>query len=179
VLLEGAFFGTLVLGAFGDVRSRRIPNVLVGGMLVFAFLGGVLGTSPAGSVGAALLGALCGLALWLPFWLLGMLGAGDVKFYAAGAAWLGPSLGWRAALLAALLGGALGVLIAARERGVSGTAALVSAQVMHPGAFIASADVTSIEDAARTFPYAVPMAAALAVAAITPSTLLSWLGGLP
>jgi prepilin peptidase CpaA len=48
-----------------------------------------------------------GLAAWLPPYALGALGAGDVKLFAAAAAWLGPRGVLPATLYAALAGGAL------------------------------------------------------------------------
>jgi prepilin peptidase CpaA len=44
------------------------------------------------------------------------MGAGDVKFFAAAGAWLGPSATWRAALIAALVGGVLAMFFLLRER---------------------------------------------------------------
>jgi prepilin peptidase CpaA len=57
------------------------------------------------------LGWLTGLALFLPFFVIGGMGAGDVKLLAAFGAWLGPSGAMAAAFWAVLLGGALGVVI--------------------------------------------------------------------
>ena len=76
-----------------DVRARRIPNALVlallGGALVRASLAAWT-TVPTPGLAAgpvdALLGAACGLALWLPFYVAGAFGAGDVKLFAAAAA---------------------------------------------------------------------------------------------
>ena len=72
-----------------DLRSRRIPNVLTfgasGAALVFwtwtAGLSG-LGLEPGGW--------MVGCALFLPWFVLGGMGAGDVKLLAALGAWLGP-----------------------------------------------------------------------------------------
>ena len=49
---------------------------------------------------------------------LGVLGAGDVKLFAAGAAWLGPAGVWPATTYAALAGGvlALGWVVLGRRR---------------------------------------------------------------
>ncbi|HEY0780384.1 MAG TPA: prepilin peptidase [Gemmatirosa sp.] len=111
---------TLLLGVAcaTDVRARRIPNALVlvvlGAALLRAVLAGV-GTSAtvmpgfATGPGAAAMGALCGLALWLPLYAVGAFGAGDVKLFAAAAAWLGPSAVPNATLYAALAGGVLGL----------------------------------------------------------------------
>lgn len=174
--MQGAFLCTLVLGSISDIRHRRVPNMLVLAMLAGALLGSLLQLTPAASLAGMAMGAAVGLALWLPFWLLGLLGAGDVKFFAAGAAWLGPALGWRAALLAALLGGVWSVVVLLRRSGVHQTLSLVTTQTMHTTAFLHNADVTSRSAEARSLPYAVPMACALAVAAFAPEMVFAALG---
>jgi len=95
-------------------------------------------------------GAATGLVVWLPFWALGMLGAGDVKFFAAAAAWLGPRLALYAALLSALLGAmlALGWLFARAYRHEPGSSAALQR--------------------VDTIPYGVAMAAGLAINAWYP-----------
>lgn len=114
-----ALFTALLLSAcVTDLRARRIPNALV--LVVFAAallraalatVGARAGTMPgfATGLGAAAVGALCGLALWLPLYAVGAFGAGDVKLFAAAAAWLGPSSVPSATLYAALAGGVLGL----------------------------------------------------------------------
>lgn len=102
--------GLLLAACATDVRARRIPNALVlatlGAGLVRAALATAAGPYAVG-VQAALLGALLGLAAWLPLYALGALGAGDVKLFAAAAAWLGPQGVLPASTYAALAGGVL------------------------------------------------------------------------
>lgn len=76
--------------AISDLYSRRVSN----GVLLMALLAGAIaiglqgGSSPSPS--QALLGLLCGLVL-LPFYAIGLMGAGDVKFFGT----LGFLLGWQ------------------------------------------------------------------------------------
>lgn len=107
-LALGLVFVVLVVLAIGwDIRHRRIPNALS----LALFGGGVLFSVASQGVGvgvrASLAGMAVGLGLWVVFYALGVMGAGDVKFFAAASSWLGPGLSWRAAVLAALLGGVL------------------------------------------------------------------------
>jgi prepilin peptidase CpaA len=99
-----------------DVRYRRVPNALVASLAILGLLASTLRQPWVAGLSHGVLGLLAGLALWMPFWLFHMIGAGDVKLFAAAAAWLGPSLVPEAALLAALYGGlaALGMLIVQR-----------------------------------------------------------------
>jgi prepilin peptidase CpaA len=168
------FLVTLAIGVATDVRARRVPNLLVVTMLGLAGAGALWSWSPAGSVGHAVGGMAGGLGLWLPFWLLGLLGAGDVKFFAAGSAWIGWPLAWRAAVITAVLGGLMGILVLVNRGGVRRTMAGVLLQYQQATRIIASADASAADAKARTFPYAVPMAIALATAAINPPLLLRW-----
>lgn len=158
----------LLAGAVMDVRARRVPNLLVVALLVLGIGAGAAHVSLAATVPQALLAGAVGLIIWIPFWFLGLLGAGDVKFFAAGSAWLGPALAWRAGLGAALLGGALAAIIMARTRGVRSTTEFGVFGLTNAGAIIREADAARSPAAYRTFPYAVPMAIVLAAAAYRP-----------
>jgi prepilin peptidase CpaA len=94
-----------------DVRSRRIPNVLTFGAALVAV---IYQSTMGGSVGAqsALFGWLVGTALFLPFVLLGGMGAGDVKLLAALGAWLGPNEVVYVALYTSIAGGVIALMVA-------------------------------------------------------------------
>lgn len=96
----------LLAACVTDVRARRIPNPLVAALLAAAIGRALLG-GPV-SPGGALLAAGAGLLLWLPPYALGVLGAGDVKLFAAAAAWIGPAAVPQAAIAAGVAGGVLG-----------------------------------------------------------------------
>ena len=77
------------LAGWTDLRARRIPNwitvpAFVVGVAVNTILNGREGLK------AALLGALLGFGLLLPFYLLRSMGAGDLKFVVALGAFTGP-----------------------------------------------------------------------------------------
>jgi prepilin peptidase CpaA len=105
--------GALVLCAVAsalDVKSGRIPNILtlgaaLAGLVVAAALEGLSG------LGHATAGWAVGCVLFLPFFLLGGMGAGDVKLLAAVGAWLGPSAILFVALYAGLAGGVMAVIV--------------------------------------------------------------------
>jgi prepilin peptidase CpaA len=112
--------GGLAVACLTDLRDRRIPNALVIALGVAGVGGAALGWSPGLSGSDAVAGLGLGFLLWLPFHLAGMLGAGDVKLFAAAAAWLGPRGALDAALLTALVGGVLAALVLWREAGFRG-----------------------------------------------------------
>jgi prepilin peptidase CpaA len=98
--------------AWGDLRTYRIPNYLTLGTALTGLLFQIAmhGFSGAGS---GLLGLALGFFLMFPFYLLGGMGAGDVKALAALGTWLGPGLTLMLFFYMAIAGGfmALGVLL--------------------------------------------------------------------
>lgn len=101
------------LAAAVDVRSRRIPNWLTAGL----FVSGVgLGLWHSGGAGVflALAGTVLGLAMLLPFYTLGAIGAGDVKLLAGLGAVMGPQVLVTIAIYAALAGGLISIFILAK-----------------------------------------------------------------
>lgn len=117
-LIAATLLAALLGGAvFHDVRAHRIPNRLVLWGLIAALAlsalaphgGGYFAAGAAGSpgIGASMLGAATGLAIFLPLYLLRAMGAGDVKLMAMTGAFLAPAGAAEAALLTLALGGVL------------------------------------------------------------------------
>jgi prepilin peptidase CpaA len=94
-----------------DLRTRRIPNALT---LPVAAVGVLFGLTTTGLDGgaSALAGLAVGLCLFLPFYLLGGLGAGDVKLLAALGAWLGPAATAWTAIYGTIAGGVFAIIVA-------------------------------------------------------------------
>lgn len=150
-------FIILMLSALGwDLKERRIPNALVVVTTVLGITYALITLGTARGALAAVEGVAVGLALWLPWWWFGLIGAGDVKFFAAAAAWLGPRGAVSAAVITALLGGLLGAtwLLA---RAVVLRRASASTAVAN--------EAEGVGHAAVTLPYGVPMALGLGIAA--------------
>lgn len=95
-----------------DLRSRRISNRLV---LTGLVLGLVMNLCMGGwsGLGWSLLGGLLGLAIFFPFFALGGMGAGDVKLLSCLGAVLGPRDLLSVALVGAVIGGVLALVVAA------------------------------------------------------------------
>lgn len=101
--------------AIVDLLTRRIPNWLTVGGALIAVQIQMWASGPSGFF-EALAGLVAGLAAFLPFYLAGGFGAGDVKAMGA----IGSFLGLKAALLAAawiLISGAIGGLAVVILRG--------------------------------------------------------------
>ena len=111
--VKWTFVAALALAATAwDLRFQRVPNALTFGAAGLAFLVSGLVAGVGGLV-QSLFGCLVGLALFLPLFVVGGLGAGDVKLLAAFGAWLGPTGALLAALWASLVGGVLALVVGA------------------------------------------------------------------
>jgi len=163
----GAVFTLLVLAAcVTDVRSRRIPNVLVVAVLAGGLVHGVIGGDAGSTLWRSAAGIGIGFATWILFYVGGVIGAGDVKFFAAAGAWLGPAATWRAALIAAVVGGVLALAFLLWERRLVATLRRVALAVVarRPG-MVAQAGAG--QQYAR-MPYGVALAIGVLVAAWFP-----------
>jgi len=118
-------FAVLVLGMFmamdWDLREHRIPNVLILFLILTGLAlqtlgpangrGGLLDYFPGAiGLGAALLGGLVGFAIYLPFYVLRAMGAGDVKLMAALGVFMGTSDVIGLALSVLVAGGVLCII---------------------------------------------------------------------
>ncbi len=113
--MHNALIPLLVIGviaSFWDLRTGRIPNLLTLGGAVAAIGVHLVTDGPAGAAWSAG-GWLVGCALFLPVFLLGGMGAGDVKLLAALGAWVGPADALRVAFFTAIAGGLMALVVAA------------------------------------------------------------------
>jgi prepilin peptidase CpaA len=94
-----------------DLRTRRIPNLLTlgGAAAALVYWASLEGFT---AVGVSAAGWGAGLAIFLPLFLLGGLGAGDVKLMACLGAWLGPSQALWTAIYGAIAGGIFALIVA-------------------------------------------------------------------
>lgn len=108
-LLAVALVVLCSLAVWFDLKERRIPNALTLAGLAAALLLRLLGGVAA--LGTGLGGAAIALAVGLPFFLVGGLGGGDVKFLTAVGAFLGTDRILDGLLAAALIGGGMAVVV--------------------------------------------------------------------
>jgi len=164
------FTGLLIAGCVSDLRTRKIPNELVAVILATGWLFALYSPDVIRALGMSLAGTLVGFAIWIPFYLAGAIGAGDVKFFAAAGAWLGPGTTWRAALIAAVVGGIIAVAFLVLEKRL-GVVLRRMALAASSGSLAGVADQSGASSTGRRpLPYGVALAIGAVVAAWFPLT---------
>ena len=130
--LTGVLLAIVAVAAVIDIRTHRIPNWLTFPSLILAL---VLQFVHAGLAGllTGLLGMAVGVGIFLLPFVLGGMGAGDVKLMGVAGAFLGPEGALWAALFTGLSGGVLvlfwGLMHGRLARVFSRTASLLVAAV--------------------------------------------------
>ena len=160
----------LTLAVATDLSERRIPNRLTVSGAVAALV--ISAIEVGGLPGASLLGLLTALAVTIPLFALGALGAGDAKLLAAVGAFMGVGGLLPVVLYSGIAGGVIAV-VAATRRGV-----IVPVLIQTRGVLINAISFgrygsrTTIEDPeAHTIPYGVAIAVGSIVAFFFPLTL--------
>jgi prepilin peptidase CpaA len=148
-----------------DLRWRRIPNLLTfggaaAGLAYALAMHGAAGLISSGG------GWLAGAALFLPFFLLRGMGAGDVKLLACIGAWLGPGPVVWVALYTAIAGGVLAVAVALAAGYLRRALTNVSLMVLYwrVSGLRPVPEVTLAGSRGPRLPYAIPIAAGTALA---------------
>jgi prepilin peptidase CpaA len=107
----------LIVAAAIDGWKLKVPNWITFPMIVG---GWIYSTAAFGftweGLGSSLVGTAVGLALLLPAYAIGGMGAGDVKLLAGVGAWVGPTHTFYGFCLSALAGGAIAVVMVLYRR---------------------------------------------------------------
>lgn len=109
----GALFGLLLAAVFTDVMYRKIPNKLIAGGLLFGVISQIFYFGLGGFF-SAFSGFSLGFALFLPFYFLRIMAAGDVKLMAMVGCFVGISDIFGVVLGTLLAGGVLSLLFSLR-----------------------------------------------------------------
>ena len=164
VIYYAPLIGLLLWAAMVDVRVRRVPNWISFGLV---FSGLMLSLLPWGHISAvqAVLGLSIGFALPFALYLIGAIGAGDVKLVAGVGAWIGPVPVLIAFACAALIGMVLAIgksIQQGRVREVLRNSLLLGASVASGsvGAIARPTLSTNTSCRQRTLPFAVAIASA-------------------
>ena len=104
---------TLVVAAVIDGLQLKVPNWITFPMIVSGWIYSTMFSPYAGweGLGLSLIGTAVGLALLLPAYAVGGMGAGDVKLLAGVGAWMWGTITLYAFAVSALVGGVIAVLM--------------------------------------------------------------------
>jgi prepilin peptidase CpaA len=110
---------TLVVAAVIDGIKLKVPNWLTFPMIVSGWIYSAAFSPYAGWEGLAwsLVGTAVGLALLLPAYAIGGMGAGDVKLSAGIGAWVWGTVTFYAFCVSAVVGGVIAVLMVLARKG--------------------------------------------------------------
>jgi prepilin peptidase CpaA len=112
-VLEIILLALVTAAAVVDLARRRIPNILLLTGWVAALPLLLLTAEPGTALLAALAGALCGLLVFLPLYLLRGMAAGDVKMMATVGLFVGPLDTLQVAVATCCIGGVMALAIVA------------------------------------------------------------------
>jgi prepilin peptidase CpaA len=106
---------TLIIAAIIDGWQLKVPNWLTFPLVMggWAYSAACFGWD---GLGGSLLGTAVGLALLLPAYAIGGMGAGDVKLLAGVGAWVGASVTFYAFCVSAVVGGVIAVAMVCWRR---------------------------------------------------------------
>jgi prepilin peptidase CpaA len=110
-LIVAIFPASMALAAVIDLFTMTVPNRLVIALAALFFLVATLADLGLPDIGLHVALALVALALGFGLHSLGMVGGGDAKLFAATCLWLGPQAVVPYTIYAALIGGALAILL--------------------------------------------------------------------
>jgi len=141
-----------------DTLSARIPNVLTFSLALVG-LGYNVWNGGTGGLISSLLGFSLGLGLFLIPFMMGGMGAGDVKALAGIGALVGPVTVFNVFLYTALFGGVMSVLHYVCNRNLIESLSVMKEAVL---AFVGTRDTTCLTPAANAEQLRFPYAAAIA-----------------
>jgi prepilin peptidase CpaA len=144
----------LFICLFTDIKSRKILNIvtlptIIIGLLLNIYTAGFEGFLFSGK------GFLVGLSLLLIPYMLGGIGAGDVKLMAAIGALMGTSFVFYSFIYTALIGGVIGVLLILKSRGFKNSVKSFFFNLVFLRSSLGSMIIPKDKQSSISFPYGV------------------------
>ncbi|MDQ6420328.1 prepilin peptidase [Paenibacillus sp. LHD-117] len=148
-----------------DLTKKTIPNRLTIPFFAAGILFHVLANGIAGA-GTAAWGAAAGFLPFLLLYLLGGIGAGDVKLFGAAGAWIGAAAVLQLMMASIVYAGLIGLILLAARRFASGAIGrLIDSLIVHPGGEInrsgANRGLIKRSGASKRMPFMIAVAPAV------------------
>lgn len=139
---------------FTDIKSRKILNIVTLPTIIFGvfyniYINGLEGFLISGK------GFLVGLGLLIIPYLLGGMGAGDVKLMAAIGALMGPSFVFYSFIYTALIGGVIGIFIIIKKNGVGQSIKSLFFNIVYLRSSLGSMIISKDKQSSISFPYGI------------------------
>lgn len=148
----------VLISLYTDLRYRKIFNIILFPTFLIALVYGFY-WSGLGGLFFSIQGATLGLGLlFIPF-LLGGMGAGDVKLLAVIGAWQGPQFVWFCFLCTAVVGGIIAVVVLAKSGRLFQTLKMILFTFIPGTPRIHTFGTLATAKPSDAFPYAVAIAA--------------------
>jgi prepilin peptidase CpaA len=146
----------LIISLFTDLKDRKILNIvtiptILFGLIFFSITQGWNGFL------FSILGLFVGLVVLIIPFLLGGMGAGDVKLMGAIGALMGTSFVFYSFIYAALIGGVISLLLIINSKGLKDSIKLFFYNLIFFQKSFVSMIVNKDKEKSITFPYGVPI----------------------
>ncbi|MGG1676383.1 prepilin peptidase [Neobacillus sp. NRS-1170] len=144
----------LFICLYTDVKSRKILNIVTLPTIVFGIVYNIFTTGFAGFLFSGK-GLLAGLGLLIIPYLLGGMGAGDVKLMAAIGALMGTSFVFYSFIYTAIIGGVIALLLIIKTRGFTNSIKSLFFNVVFFRSNLGSMVLPKDNKSSISFPYGV------------------------
>lgn len=150
---------------YTDIKFKKIYNAVLFPAAAIGLAWNFYSGGLAGGV-AGIKGMMLGVALLLVPFVMGGMGAGDVKLLGVVGAFKGPCFVWSSFLFTAVIGGLISIVIMAKSGAFSARVRGVIFTLLSFFGFIPEVNMldTIYGDSARTFPYGIAIAAGTVLA---------------
>ncbi|MCT4595108.1 MAG: prepilin peptidase [Anaeromicrobium sp.] len=148
----------LIICVITDIRERRIYNKIIFPGLIIGFLSHGLLAGPK-SLYSSFIGFLLGFSILLIPYLLGGMGAGDVKLLALVGALKGPSFVFHTSIYMALIGGLIAIILLIFQKRLHTTLKSFYYHICSLKYGIKPHSLISTNDLSNTYPYGTAIAA--------------------
>ncbi|MFP5105675.1 A24 family peptidase [Neobacillus sp. C211] len=147
----------LVISLITDLKERKILNLVTVPTIFFGLIYYSI-TQGLNGLLFSFVGLLVGLGVLIIPFLLGGMGAGDVKLMGAIGALMGASFVFYSFIYTALFGGVIALMLIIKKKGFQNSIRSIFFNVIFYRSNLGSMNITKDKEGSISFPYGVPIA---------------------